>query len=152
ANVAQTSVLKAATTQLGIELATFGAGRSDKLGSALSRIAQAQTNALIVTDNPFFASERLRIVEFAAEQRLPAIYGLGEFVEAGVFLSYSSSLFEIGRRPPSYAPRILKGARPADLPVEQPTKFELAVNLRAAKALNLRLPESILIRADKVIE
>ena len=97
-------------------------------------------------------SNRRSIVEFAASHRLPAMYGLRDFVDAGGFVAYGASIFEIWRRVASYVDKILKGAKPADLPVEQPTAFELVVNLKTAKALGVAIPQIILARADEVIE
>ena len=97
-------------------------------------------------------SNRKSIVEFAAAHDVPAMYGLREFVDDGGLMSYGPVAFDIWRRVAGYVDKILKGAKPADLPVQQPTKFELVVNLKTAKALGLTLPQSILARADEVIE
>jgi len=95
---------------------------------------------------------RARILEFAAMSRLPAIYGLREFVDAGGLMSYGTDRRDLFRRSAAYVHRILKGARPADLPVEPPTRFELAINLKTAKTLGLTIPPSLLQRADYVIQ
>ena len=102
--------------------------------------------------DPFTREHRKRIVEFAAQRRLPAIYEAREFVEAGGLVSYGPSLLANQRRAAEYIDKIFKGAKPADLPVEQPAKFELLIDLKAAKALNLTIPPSVILRSDEVIE
>jgi putative tryptophan/tyrosine transport system substrate-binding protein len=99
-----------------------------------------------------FASERERLVAFAAKNRLPAVYTLREFVDAGGLMAYGHDQADLNRRAATYVDKILKGATPGDLPVEQPTKFELVINLKTAKALGLTVPQSVLLRADHVIE
>ena len=101
---------------------------------------------------PMFFSQRKRIVDLTAKQRLPGIFFWREFAEVGGLLSYSANLADTRRRLAAYVDKILKGARPGDLPVEQPTKFEMVVNLKTAKTLGLTMPPSILLRADKIIE
>ena len=105
-----------------------------------------------MTRDALFVTHLTRIVELAAKNRLPAMYGYREFVEAGGLLTYGPSSHELFRRAAYFVDRILKGAKPADLPVEQPTKFELIINLKTAKALGLTIPPSVLARADEIIE
>jgi putative ABC transport system substrate-binding protein len=116
-------------------------------------ITKAQAGALLVaTDIQVLEPSRARIVATAARHRLPAMYPWGFYVDNGGLMSYSTSLRELHRRSAMFVDRILKGANPADLPVEQPTKFELVINLKTAKALGLTIPPSVLARADQVIE
>jgi putative ABC transport system substrate-binding protein len=121
------------------------------LGNAFQTAKQKQVNAIMtITGRPFFA-ERKRIVELAGKYRLPAIYPQSEFVEAGGLMSYGTDYDDLYRRAAVYVDKILKGAKPADLPVEQPTKFEFIVNLKAAKQIGLTIPPNVLARADRVI-
>jgi putative ABC transport system substrate-binding protein len=123
----------------------------NEYAGAFTVIARQRPDALFVARSaPQYAQRRL-IVEFAVKNRLPGMYGWREFVEAGGLISYGASASDLFRRAAGYVDKILKGAKPADLPIEQPTKFELVINLKTAKALGLTIPQSILIRADEVI-
>ena len=108
--------------------------------------------ALNVLPSGLFYAHRARLVNLAAKNGLPALYEHREFVEAGGLMSYGPDLRDLNRRAATYVDKILKGAKPADLPVEQPTKFELVINLKTAKALGLTIPQSLLLRADQVID
>ena len=119
---------------------------------AFVAMAAAGVDALIVTPSPVNTDARKEIVETAARYRLPAAYGRREFVDAGGLLSYGTSRAGVFARAAAFVDKILKGAAPADLPVEQPTKIELVINLKTARALGLTLPRSLLARADEVIE
>jgi len=121
------------------------------LEAAFAEISHRADALMIVPDAMLFA-ERDRVAELAAKYRLPAVYDLGEFAHAGGLLSYGASLVDQSRRAAVYVDRILKGAKPANLPVEQPTKFDLVINLKTAKALGLTIPPSLLQRADQVID
>jgi putative ABC transport system substrate-binding protein len=110
------------------------------------------TDGLLQLDSPLFTTHRARLVGLAATSRVPAIYGYKEMVEVGGLLSYGAHLPDLYRRAATYVDKILRGAKPGDLPVEQPTKFELVINLKTAKALGLTIPPSVLVRADQVIE
>jgi len=119
---------------------------------AFSDMTRSRAGALTVLSNPMFVGERRRLADLAAKNRLPAVYTWREFVDAGGLMSYGPSLEDLYRRAATYVDKILKGAKPADLPVEQPTKFELVINLKTAKALGLTIPPSVLGRADEIIQ
>jgi ABC-type uncharacterized transport system substrate-binding protein len=115
-------------------------------------LSRLHPDALLVVADPFLASQQIHITEFLVQSRLPSIYTYGEQVKAGGLISYSPSYYEIFRRAAVLTEKIFKGTKPRDLPVEQPTKFELVINLKTAKAIGLKISESFLIRADEVIE
>ena len=144
-------VRKVAET-LGITLLSHDVRSPSDLPKAFDAIATERSDAMIVEGDPLLVSHRRSIVEFAAAHRLPAMYGLRDFVDAGGLIAYGASIFGIWRRVASYVDKILKGAKPADLPVEQPTEFELVLNLKTAKTIGLVMPQMILARADEVIE
>ncbi len=123
-----------------------------EIEGAFERAAREGAGALVVLPDPSFFSERVRIAALAGKSGLPAMYGVREHVEAGGLMAYATSLPDLFRRAAVYVDKILKGAKPADLPVEQPTRFELVINLKTAKALGLTIPQSVLIRADEVIQ
>jgi len=136
----------------GVRLQVLEARDVEQLQGAFFRIEKDRTGGFMVAWDPLFSVHRGRILEFAERRRLPAIYFFREFVDAGGLMAYGPSLTDSYRRAAAYVDKILKGAKPADLPVEQPTRFELVVNLKTAKALGLTIPQSILIRADHVIQ
>jgi putative ABC transport system substrate-binding protein len=119
---------------------------------AFSDMTKARLGALTVLTSPMLFSERRRLVDLAATNRLPTVYTLREFVDAGGLISYGPNAADLYRRAATYVDKILKGAKPSDLPVEQPTKFELVINLKTAKAFGLTIPPSLLARADHVVE
>src|SRR5438105_7017137 len=123
----------------------------DILGNAFSAMRKERANAVIALRNPLTATYRKRIVDFAAKSRLPAMYGDREFVDAGGLMSYGVNIADLWGRAAVYVDKILKGTKPADLPVEQPTKFEFVINLKAAKQIGLTIPPNVLARADRVI-
>jgi putative ABC transport system substrate-binding protein len=142
----------AAATASRLRLRPVEARDSNEIEQAFAAMTRHRADALIVLADAIFLGERERIVGLAAKHRLPAIYGLRTYSEAGGLMAYAASLPELRRQTAVYVSKILKGAKPADLPVEEPPKFELVINLRAANALGLTIPPSLLLRADQVIE
>ena len=136
---------------LGIQVRSFSVRRSDELDNALNAAAHERIGALMVEEDSLMFSERTRIIDFTAAHALPAIYGYREYVTSGGLVSYGANLPELMQRALGYIDRILKGARPGDLPVQQPAKFELVINAKTAKALGIVIPQSLLVRADEVI-
>jgi|SRR4029077_4689983 putative tryptophan/tyrosine transport system substrate-binding protein len=120
--------------------------------TAFGAASKGRADAVLVLPSPMTLSQRRQVVDLAAKDRLPAIYWATEFVEAGGLMTYSVSFTDLFRRAATYVDRILKGAKPADLPVEQPTKFEFIINLKTAKQIGLTIPANVLARADKVIK
>jgi putative ABC transport system substrate-binding protein len=143
---------QAAAQKLGLHLQSVDVPGVDEIEAAISTIAKGHAEALFIIEGPLLIQNRGRIVELAARNRLPTIAPLREFADAGGLIAYGPSLVESFRLSARYVDKILKGARPADLPVEQPTKFELIINLTTAKGLGITVPRSILVRADQVIE
>jgi putative ABC transport system substrate-binding protein len=143
--------MQAATKQAGMALIAEQINETDALPDAFASMRRQRAQVLIVQSNPFSNDNRARIVELAAKQRLPTMFEVRSGVDAGALISYGPELSAMYRRAAGYVDRILKGAKPADLPVEQPTTFELIVNLKTAKALGLTIPQSVLARADEVI-
>ena len=143
---------EATARKLGIELQLVQALYAAEFENAFSAMVRWNADALIVLPSPMLFAEHRRIVELAAKNRLPAMYQAREFVDAGGLMSYGANLAYLNRRAASYVDKILKGTKPADLPVEQPTKFEFVINLKAAKQIGLTIPPNVLARADKVIK
>ena len=143
---------KKAAGSLGVQLKIVEAGASTELEGAFSIIARERMGAVLVLPDGMFYLNRTRIAELALRNRLPSMSGFSEMAKAGGLMGYSSSAVANYRRAATYVDKILKGAKPADLPIEQPTKFELVINLKTAKALGLTIPPSLLLRADQVIE
>jgi putative ABC transport system substrate-binding protein len=148
----QVEAAEAAARSLNVRLRVLNAGHRDDLQAVFAEAAKAQTDALIVLPSPLFFGYRTRIVQLAARHRIPVMYHQREYVvSTGGLMSYGPDLHDMFRRAASYVDRILKGAKPADLPIEQPTKFELVVNLRTAEALGLSIPQSLRVRADQLV-
>jgi putative ABC transport system substrate-binding protein len=139
-----------AARALGVRLQFVETQGPDDFDRAFSNMRNARADALIVLGSTMLINERKRLVELAAKDRLPAVYGLREYVDAGGLMSYGPNNVDLSRRAATYVHRILKGAKPGDLPVEQPTEFELVINLKTAKALGLTIPPTLLQRAEVI--
>jgi putative ABC transport system substrate-binding protein len=144
--------LPIAAQRLGLAFVAFEVVAAGDLDAAFERTAGAHVDAVLVLGDPLVYVHRARIADLAASRRLPALYFFRENVEAGGLMSYGMSLYDLGRRGATYVDKILKGARPGDLPVEQPIKFDLVINLKAAKDLGLVIPPELLRQADLVVE
>ena len=144
--------VEAAARALKVQLHPVGVQDPKELESALSAMARERVQALTVPPDGMFLAHRARIIDLVAKHRIPTMYGVRELAEAGGLMAYGVNLPDQYRRGATYVDKILKGAKPADLPVEQPTKFELVINLKTAKALGLTIPRSVLIRADQVLQ
>jgi len=141
-----------AARALRVQLQIFELRDPNELPTVFAAMAKERIEALTVLPGPMITSQMPRIVELASRARLPAVFPEARFVEAGGMMSYGPNLAEMYRRAAGYVDKILKGAKPSNLPVEQPTKFESIINLKAAKALGVTIPQSVLLRADQVIE
>jgi putative ABC transport system substrate-binding protein len=141
-----------AARTLGVRLQPLWARDLSEIDSAFTATKMERADALIVLTDTMLINHRTRVIDHAGQRRLPAVFGVSQFVEAGGLLAYGPSFAAGYRRAAPYVDRILKGAKPADLPIEQPRKFELVINLKTAKALGLTIPPSLLQRADQVIE
>jgi putative ABC transport system substrate-binding protein len=137
---------------LGIEVQSLEVRGPEDFDRAFETVRQLRPDALITVEDPLTGSYTTRIAEFTARQQLPSLHGIKEFVAAGGLMSYGANIADLFRRAAYYVDKILKGAKPADLPVQQPTKFELVISTKAAKALGLEVPATLLARADEVIE
>ena len=144
--------LQPAAATLRVTLKSFEAEDSNQLDGAFAAMRRERIDGLLVVTDPLTLRHRARIVNLAAKARLPAVYGFGEFARAGGLMAYGANIAELFRRAATHVDKILKGAKPADLPVELPTTFELIINLKTAKALGLTIPHSLLQRADEVIQ
>ena len=142
---------EAAARSLTVQLQTVGVRTPEELDNAFAAMTKERAEAVLVLADPMTFFHRTRLADLAAKRRLPAMYGVKGYTEAGGLMSYWAHQADLYRRVGSYVDRILKGAKPAELPIEQPTKFELVVNLKTAKALGLTIPQSVLLRADEVI-
>jgi putative ABC transport system substrate-binding protein len=141
-----------AARELGVQLQFVEARGPADFARAFSDMSMARAGALTVLGSNMFVSERRRLVDLAARNRLPAVYPARQYVDDGGLMAYGANLADLFRRAATYVDKILKGAKPADLPVEQPTKFELVINMKTAKALGLELPSLLVAQADEVIE
>jgi putative ABC transport system substrate-binding protein len=143
--------LQAAAARFGVETTVLEVRRAEDIAPAFEAIKD-RTDALYVFSEPLMSANRIKINTLALGARIPTIFGFREFVDAGGLMSYGANFADLFRRAADFVDKILRGAKPADLPVQQPTKFDLIVNLTTAKALGLKIPESFLVRADEVIE
>jgi putative tryptophan/tyrosine transport system substrate-binding protein len=145
-------LVQRAASAKGMELHIVKASKEDDFELAFASLGQLKVDALIVGTDPFFTSQREQIVALASRYAVPAIYQWQEFTEAGGLISYGTSLTSLYREAGIYVGKVLKGTKPADLPIQQPTNFELVINLKTAKALGLSVPAGLLLQADKMIE
>ena len=143
---------EAAARTLGLQVQSVEVRGPDDIETGFSTAIRWRAGAFIVVDDPVTYLHRTRIADLAARNQLPAMYGFRQYAEAGGLMAFGTSLADLSRRAATYVDKILKGAKPADLPVEQPTQFELVINAKTAKALKLTIPPSVLLRADQVIE
>ena len=143
---------EAAARSLEIQLQMFGAQDAKEIDKAFEVMARERPTALTVIVDPVFIEQRTRIATLATKSRLPSVSTFSEYAEAGGLMAYAPSFFELGIRAAAQVDKILKGSKPSDLPVERPTKFELVINAKTAKALGLTIPPSVLARADHVIQ
>ena len=149
---ASKNALESAARNLGVAFQSVEVRGHAELEGAFAAMVRERANGIVVAQDPVTFGSRSHVALLAARSRLPAVYGVGEFAEAGGLMSYGPNIADQFRRAAIYVDKILKGAKPGDLPIEQPTKFELVINLKAAKALGLTLPPSLVQRADQVIE
>ena len=143
--------LQQSARQLGVLLHSLEVRTADDFDKAFADATRARAGALFVMSNHLFVANMKRIVDFAAKSRLPSVSHISEFADAGGLVAYGPDRAESYRRAATFVDKILKGAKPADLPVERPTKFELVINQKTAKSLGIKIPQSILVRADRVI-
>ena len=151
-NPLQLKLTQAAAETLGVRLFPLEAKSAEEIDRAFAAMRTERAEAVIVVGDPMFGTHRRRLIDLSAKRGLPAIYSTREYVIDGGLVSYGTNLDDLYRRAPYFVDQILKGAKPADLPVEQPTRFELVINLKAAKQIGLTIPQSLLLRADQVIE
>jgi len=144
--------IETAARALGLQIQAVELRGRDDLDNAFISISKGSAGAILGLQNPAFVALQAQIAEFAAKRRLPAMHIDSEFADVGGLLTYGPHYADLFRRAATYVDKILKGTKPADIPVEQPTRFELVINMRTAKALGITIPQSVLVRADRVIE
>ena len=146
------SDMQAAAAEVGQQILLLHAGTPNELDESFSSLVRAGAGALLMTSDAFFTTRRQQVVALAAQHAVPAIYGHRDYTTAGGLMSYGSNIADSHRQAGAYVGRILKGEKPGDLPVMQPVKFDLVINLKTAHALDLEVPATVLARADEVIE
>ena len=151
-NASQLKETESAARALGVQVQPVEVRNSNDFDKAFSAITKEHAGALYAVGDSVIAANRNRIVDFAAKKRLPSMFSTQQAVEVGGLMAYGTNFLDLFRRAATYVDKILKGAKPADLPVEQPRKFEFVINLKTAKQIGLTIPESVLFRADKVIK
>ena len=147
-----TKQIQAVAPSLGVTLQPFGVRDPDDFGGIFAKISRNPPDALFSIADRLISAQRKQILEFGVKSKIPTMFDAAPAVEAGALLAYGPSRAEVSRRAATYVDKILKGVKPADLPVEQPTKFELLINLKTADQIGLTIPQSVLYRADKVIK
>ena len=147
----QLAEIERAAKILGVEIVTEESPQMEDFERAFASIRKQRPDALIVIENPIFFTNRMRLTELAASLRIPAIYNVSEYVHAGGLMSYGASYADLSRRAASYVDKILNGRAPGDLPIERPTKFELVINMKTARAIGITIPQSVLLRADQTV-
>jgi ABC-type uncharacterized transport system substrate-binding protein len=143
--------LEAPAHALGMRVQRPDAGTAEAISAALATIAHSGAEALMIQDSPMFVAHGQRLLEFARAHRLPTVCGIRAYAEAGCLMAYAPDMLEMGRRAAVFVDKILKGAKPADLPIEQPMTFELVINLKTAQALGLTIPPTVLFQATEVL-
>jgi putative ABC transport system substrate-binding protein len=152
AHAAMAREARVAARSVGAQVQVLEAANADQLDSAFAAMAKEHANALLVLTDSWFLGQHPRVADLAARNRLPALYSQREFVDAGGLVSYGPNLRDMFRRAATHVDKILRGAKPGDIPIEQPTHFEMVINLKAAKALGLTIPKDVLQRADEAIQ
>jgi ABC-type uncharacterized transport system substrate-binding protein len=151
-NAQQLKEIELAAKAFGVKFQYLDVLDPKDMETAFRAASKGRAEAVLVLGSPVLISHRTQVADLAVKSRLPAIYNVAEWVEAGGLMTYSTTFTDLYRRAATYVDKILKGAKPADLPVEQPKKFELIINLKAAKQIGLTIPPNVLVRADKVIK
>jgi putative ABC transport system substrate-binding protein len=147
-----TKQVQAAAPSLGVTLQPYGVRHPEDFGGIFEKISHNPPDALFSIADRLISSQRKQIVEFGVKSKIPTMFDTAPAVEAGALMAYGPTRAEVSRRAAIYVDKILKGAKPADLPIEQPTKFELIINLKTAEQIGLTIPQNVLMRADKVIK
>jgi len=148
----QLAEIERAAKVLGLALAAEQSPRVEDFERAFASMQKLRPDALIVIENPMFFTNRVRLTKLATEMRIPAIYNVSEYVQAGGLMSYGASYADLAKRAAAYVVKILNGAKPGDLPIERPVKFEMVINMKAARAMGITIPQAMLVRADEVIQ